>query len=386
MRSRLFFSVSALVLLSLPLVAQIQPYSAVSAPEWDALFVRNSGWTGADGVRSIPRSGDERPGTAANTTTFWVFGDTFIGDVDENNHRKDGTVLVNNTVALLNGGNPDPAQIQFFWGTNASGAPAARMIPNIAFGRWFWPSDGIAIGGTMYLYAYRMRPGNGGVFNFAFDGVSLLTDQVDNLSPFDAYTQTNTPLYLPIDKRNPTEVTFGEAVMPNTAGAGAPFADGYLYIYGLRHDPYVKKLLVARVLPQSIANFSEYRYWDGRRWSRNIRDAIPIGQRLSSEFSVSPLPDGRFILAYQLDGLSRDVAVSYGNGPTGPFGPPIPIYRCPEPDLSPNIYTYNAKAHPHLSNPGELLISYNVNTFDFWEHFTNADIYRPRFIRLPLNQ
>ena len=124
MRNRFFFFASALAILALPLVAQIQPYSAVSAPEWDALFDRKSGWTGADGVRSIPRSGDERPGTAGNTTTFWVFGDTFIGNVDQNNHRQDGTVLVNNTVALLNGGNPDPAQMQFFWGTNSSGAPA----------------------------------------------------------------------------------------------------------------------------------------------------------------------------------------------------------------------------------------------------------------------
>ena len=125
---------------------------------------------------------------------------------------------------------------------------------------------------------------------------------------------------------------------------------------------------------------------DGRRWSRSIRDAVSIAQRLSSEFSVSPLPDGRYLLAYQLDALSQTVAVSYGNGPTGPFGQPIPIYHCPEPDTDPNVYTYNAKAHPHLSNPGELLISYNVNTFDFWENFTNADIYRPRFVRVPLNQ
>jgi len=47
---------------------------------------------------------------------------------------------------------------------------------------------------------------------------------------------------------------------------------------------------------------------------------------------------------------------------------------------------YGAKAHPHLSAPGELLISYHVNTFDFWENFSagGVDIYRPRFIKLPL--
>ncbi len=45
-------------------------------------------------------------------------------------------------------------------------------------------------------------------------------------------------------------------------------------------------------------------------------------------------------------------------------------------------HRYNAKAHPHLSPPGELLIRYNVDSSDFWGQFKNADIYRPRFIRL----
>ncbi len=62
------------------------------------------------------------------------------------------------------------------------------------------------------------------------------------------------------------------------------------------------------------------------------------------------------------------------------------IYTAPEDGISPNTYTYNAKAHPHLSTPDRLLISYNVNTFDFFEHFSNADIYRPRFVWLPLDR
>src|SRR3989442_1562311 len=81
----------------------------------------------------------------------------------------------------------------------------------------------------------------------------------------------------------------------------------------------------------------------------------------------------------------RDVAGRYGGSPIGPWGSAIPVYHAPEPDIDPaNVYTYNAKGHPHLSRPGEMLISYNVNTFDFNENINNADIYRPRFIRLPL--
>jgi len=173
--------------------------------------------------------------------------------------------------------------------------------------------------------------------------------------------------------------------MPNTAAAGAPRPDGYLYVYGTRNDPFNKKLVVSRVLPGDIANFSQYRFWDGKRWSKFITRAASLTDRISAEFNVSPLADGRFLLVFQLDGLSRDVAVRYGASPIGPWGSAIPVYHAPEPDIDPaNVYTYNAKGHPHLSRPGEMLISYNVNTFDFNENINNADIYRPRFIRLPL--
>jgi len=57
------------------------------------------------------------------------------------------------------------------------------------------------------------------------------------------------------------------------------------------------------------------------------------------------------------------------------------ISECPEDTLFNGGFVYNAKAHPHLSGMEDLLISYNVNTSDFFELFNNADSYRPRFIR-----
>ncbi|HEY9023931.1 MAG TPA: hypothetical protein VIP05_06495, partial [Burkholderiaceae bacterium] len=39
--------------------ADVTPWSAVAAPDWTAMFVRTSGWTGADGVYSFPLDGDD---------------------------------------------------------------------------------------------------------------------------------------------------------------------------------------------------------------------------------------------------------------------------------------------------------------------------------------
>ncbi len=359
---------------------------AVPAPEWTALFDRSSGWTGADGIYSIPLSGDERPGNTADAQTFFTFSDTFIGRVNAAGERVNGSTLVNNTNALLAGAEPDPARIRFSWRTTAGGDPAAQVVPRPqgAERTWFWPNDGVVVNGRLFLYSLRMREGGSGSFAFEVDGVSLLAARASDRPAFSRYAQTDTPLYLPASG-SAGETTYGMALLPHTPTAGAPSPDGYLYVYGLRNDAFNKRLLVARVLPQQIANFTAYRFWDGAAWNADIAAAEPVTGRVSSEFSVSPLADGRYLLVFQLDTLSNQVAVRYGASPVGPWSDYTVVYTAPEDDLTRDTYTYNAKAHPHLSEPDRLLISYNVNTFDFFENFSRADIYRPRFIWLPLD-
>jgi hypothetical protein len=49
------------------------------------------------------------------------------------------------------------------------------------------------------------------------------------------------------------------------------------------------------------------------------------------------------------------------------------------------MWTYNAKAHFNLSQPDELLISYNTIADDFWNAIQkDATLYHPRFIKLKL--
>jgi hypothetical protein len=108
-----------------------------------------------------------------------------------------------------------------------------------------------------------------------------------------------------------------------------------------------------------------------------------IAGRASNELSLTPLPDGRYALVFQVDGMSSSVGLRLGLSPTGPFGPVIQLWECPEVKENKRYFTYNAKAHPNLSGPGELLISYNVNSFDFFNQIKiNPNLYRPRFIKI----
>jgi len=358
------------------------------AKAWTKLFDRTSGWTGADGIYSIPLSGQETPGAA--TPTLFVFSDTFIGEVGRDGLRKPGSTLVNNTLALLSPNQPAPGNIQFFWGKEADGSPRAVFLPatpETQPGDWYWLEDGLALDGKVHLFALRMELGDGGAFNFKVAGVARITLPLNSPHPLQDQVQVDTPLYF-TSADEAYEHVFGGAILPNTPEAGAPAPDGYVYVYGYRSDlaSGKKEAIVARVPPADFDSFGAWRFWNGLDWVTEVGDVAPLAGTdwLSSEFSVTPLPDGRFVLVYQKFGIGQETAVRVGSSPTGPFGSPVTLWTCPEASVDPDIYCYNAKAHPHLSAPGELLVSYNVNTFDFADQ-VYADIYRPRFIRVRLS-
>lgn len=363
----------------------VLPFVIERASDWEALLDRTSGWTGADGIYSIPLSGAETPSDSDTERTLLVFSDTFIGKVDASNQRKD-TRMVNNTYAILHGIQPDPQKIQFFWRTDASGQPQSVFVPatpNIQPGDWYWLMDGVAIHDKIYVFALRLNSGSGGgIFNFKIVGVNLLAFALDAEDSVQNCQQFDTPLFYRNDAEG-WEIVMGQAVMPMTVTSCNPNPDGYLYVYGPRSSSSKKELVAARVLPEEIANFSRWQYWDGAAWSAEIAHCAPITYGISQEFSVSPLENGKFILIFQ---FGDQVGFRIGDSPVGPFHFYREIWNCPEVLEDPYILVYNAKAHPHLSPPGKLLISYNVNTLNFWDHFTNADIYRPRFITLELNE
>jgi hypothetical protein len=144
-----------------------------------------------------------------------------------------------------------------------------------------------------------------------------------------------------------------------------------------------KELLVARVLAGSFEKFSEWKFWDGAAWSNDINSAAALTEGVSNEMSVNLLEDGRVMATYQLKSNSPDVVIQVGKTPEGPFQPLKKVWLTPEIYDGIDIYTYNAKAHPHLSKPGELLISYNVNSFNFLADIVKHPYHlRPRFFTL----
>jgi hypothetical protein len=352
------------------------------APEWTNLFYRQSGWFGADGIFSIPLSGVDRPGNEGNRETLLLFSDTYIGEV-ENGKPKPGNRMVNNTVAIVKGNSAHPDSIQFHYNKAPDGSPATFFVPEQTPGKkeHFWLGDGFVNrekNNTLYIFAYHIEVTGSGVFDFKEPGVSLIAVPEDRqYPPFEGYRQLKTPFHINTEATG--EGNFGAGILVNTRGAGAPDPDGYVYVYACAGKD--KNLIAARVKPRNIEDFTQWRFWNGSNWVPDMNESRPICNAVSNELSVTPLPDGRFALVFQVMGLSDKVGMRIGNSPVGPFGPIREIWKTPEMDQG--LFCYNAKAHPNLSKPGELLVSYNTITLDFWNDIQkDAHIYRPRFVKI----
>ncbi|NWF89284.1 MAG: DUF4185 domain-containing protein, partial [Ignavibacteriaceae bacterium] len=357
-------------------------YETRPAPEWDNLLDRQSGWTGADGIYSIPLNEYDVPSNIPSGKHLLLFSDTFIGEVDSNNRRVN-TRMVNNTLGLLQSNIPDSNQIQFFWKSDSTNIPKTVFVPNTPNakpGDWYWLMDGIAINDTIYVFALRLNATTTGL-GFEVNGVALLKFTMDAQNFISDVQQSDTPLYY-YNAVDGSEFVLGQAVMPMTNISGNPLPDGYIYVYGPISNASGKKLIAARVQPANIENFNKWEYWNGQGWNSEIQNCAPIANGISQEFSVTPIGINKYLLVYQ---SGNNVAVQEGESPVGPFGIFHSIYNCPEILIDPDVFVYNAKAHPSLSTKDELLISYNVNSLSFSDHFTNADIYRPRFIYLKMN-
>src|SRR5690606_30508892 len=127
------------------------------ASDWTDLFHRKVGWSGADGIYSIPFNGCEKQGEAQNTKTIFIFGDTFIGTVDPTTNHRISPKMLNNSIAILEGNMPKEDRIKFMWNEDEDGNPLSYLVPASEKGKsieesYYWLQDGISIAGVFYCF------------------------------------------------------------------------------------------------------------------------------------------------------------------------------------------------------------------------------------------
>lgn len=387
---------------------ELPAYQVRKREDWSQVFRRDQGWTGSDNSYSIPL-----PSYEGEQQTLFTFGDSFIGSVDPISAKRSAdSIMVNNALGIYRGDSPDPDRLRILFGAGRKGQQAWSLfvppMPNdfesgaASEGmaaeaadlsvsetsehitspddpNYYWLQDGIVEDNKLWIFAMRVAPApeREEGFRFRIVGTDLLSMNIsDDGTPDMASLDI---VSFPHDSHEAGQaIYFGAAILDEDDSP-------WVYVYGLKQEGGAK-LLLARYPKGSISDFSAWRFFDGETWSAEFRDAGVLVSEISSECSVSRLrfgrDQGRLALIYNRNGVEPYIEMRLADTPEGPFSEAEVIYQCPEVDDEKGIYTYNAKAHPELSEAGTLLISYNVNTRKDWWHMQDGGIYRTRWIEL----
>lgn len=250
---------------------------------------------------------------------------------------------------------------------------------------WFWLQDGIVLNSNLYSLPFVVtsdltQPEG---FQFKIEGIALTkTPIINGKIDFSKTEQKMTNLYR---KYNGVTYNLGACFFNNTLKSKEKNPDGYIYIYGYMNSSkdsveYGNQLIVSRIKEDDFPNLNKLTFYSNGEFVSDILKATPVLNHVSCEMSVSQ-DNGKYIAIFTYDVQSRYIAYSISLTPYGPFEEIHICYVCKE-NLCPHMYLYNAKAHPHLSHDGNILVSYNVNTSNFDENIKFGRTYGPRFLNL----
>ncbi|HWK91679.1 MAG TPA: hypothetical protein VNR17_05400 [Luteimicrobium sp.] len=310
----------------------------------------HGGWAASDGVYST---------TLPGKGVVWLMNDTFLGPVNPDESMTQPGFIHGSAVLGGRDGLPDTT---ITGGTQD--APESLVSPPGSTGDpWYWNSDGIVDGGKLLLFEGRTGTTDGPPpWNFGWLGMDIAT-----LSTKDLHVEKITPTY-----GTPGGVEWGNELVR---------CGGHIYVYGQNAGV----MYVARARVGHLAEMG-WEFFDGTGWSTHEAAAAPIGDDVGASYSVTPM-DGQFVLTTTATGIFTDhrIYVATADSPTGPFVNRTAVYTAPE--GVGHIYApYNVAAHPDISRPGELVVSYNVNSQVGDDLLADANNNRPRFVTITFDR
>jgi len=314
------------------------------------------GYTGGDGTISV---------LMPDGRTIWIFGDTFLGTVNPDNTRPKMTpIFIRNSVVVQDG----DSVITLHQGTREHPVSFVIPPPEATGGLkvsedsiWFWPCDGFFENNKFKLFLSGMMQGDTGMWGFRWTGTWLATYSLPGIKE---------EKIIPIPCSVENQVHYGNAILEEK---------DYTYVYGAKES----KPHVARFKAGDVE--SPWEFYTSTGWSSDPAESVPMPDiEVSEQFSVIKIKNKYVLITQTGVFLSPGIYSFVSDKPYGSWNKKTLLYTTPIPESNKNLFTYNAMAHPQFMKDGKLLISYNTNSFILEDHFRDADIYRPRFIRVPL--
>lgn len=376
---RLAVSAALSALLSSPwLMAGAEPCGSLSSSsetlppgrpleEAERLFRQDPRWLGSDGAASADL-GDGR--------VFWTFEDSFVAPVA--GQPRSAAIMVRNSIAVQTGPDPRTATMEFLWGEGAGGEPGDYFPGTEEY--WYWTGGALRLDrGPLIVFLKRMRatPGLGLGFSEAGFAVAVIEDP--DRPPAQWRPRIHHGPAIPFDALPATALVLEEGWVVGLALAFGGDHAGRLVRY--RPEELVR------------GDLSRAQWWSGDDpgWvpmhSLGPEGAAIVIDSAGAEASLHFEPRlGRWVHVATYGFGDAWIGLRSAARLTGPWPDPRPVYLPPEGCLD-RPFIYGAFAHPELTapRPGELLITYATNSFDFGELLVppgSERLYWPRVIRI----
>jgi hypothetical protein len=352
-----------------PIEAPFEVISATVDPLYDGLLkFRERGWLGGDGAVSVPL-GEKK--------VVWLFGDTIIGSVTPQGKRTG--MIIRNSIGLHDLSTTPPGKVTYYWDLTDGVPGSFFMAKDFERDFIYWPVTATRIDDELYVFAPKIFSDD--PTGFSIGELHLL--RVPN--PLDSPPQW---------KKITTELGVGgnHQHFCSAAYVHKPYVYLFGFDDGATKDPTNRRMVLARADIQRLRKGQgrqSLEFWvrgeQGDHWGAEPENLATLFEPGATESSVQYFPKWNQYVAITQAGGQGEILMVSAPALTGPWSKPLVIYTIPEIRLNENYFPTAAKAHPELARTGdELVITYVINTKDFFSLFTDPDIYYPRFVRVKL--
>jgi len=312
----------------------------------------NGSVTAGDGMYSI---------ALPDGRSIFLMGDSYIGPVSDG-QRSTSDHMYRNTYILYDNG-----KVSAIYGANGNVKSSAAVPPGSPNEqKWYWPGHGFVNSDKLYIFQTLMYQGSEGMWGFMYETTHILEYNLPDLK----LNKTT-----PIPFTGSRDIHYGMAVLKEGET---------VYIYAqvdIRNDANpISEVLIARSTINNL--YTNWEYYNGSGWSQNASAAVKLeglaSVPVSSQFNVFKLRNKYVLLTQKKTFGSGEIYTFISDTPYGPWRNKKLVFKTTEQN-TPNLFTYNAMAHPQFEKDDMILISYNVNTLVYAEQFSDVSKYRPRF-------
>ncbi len=312
------------------------------------LAQRDREWAGGDLMSVVELPDGDR---------LFLFGDTLQGDVDKDGALQPGFRMIRNSALRQSGSCFTPIKP----------AGGAGWIPGATATTWLWPQDGVVHGDQLIVFLVEVKKRKTGVDGLQFEpvGGAVAFFDVDDLT-------------------EPTRLVRGTPHLDGYAfGVSAIEEGAFLHVYAHGPSPADAKsaldtgTFVARVRTTKVADFSQWRFWNGKQWQKKAERAAAISPH---RLNVSAEPDGSFLGTTVAFG-TKVITTSSARSVTGPFN----ATEAADIDLAPiwpdaEGWAYRPTVLPGADSSGGRTVAVNFMPWKTSDMLANVHLYGPRFV------